>query len=75
MNVSVDVVVVTIMDNCLKVLLIRRVEEPYMGKLALPGVRVGELESLKDAAYRALAFCACMMNEDIIEIKCRMNGE
>lgn len=55
MNVSVDVVVVTIIDNCLKVLLIRRVEEPYMGKLALPGVRVGELESLKDAAYRALA--------------------
>ena len=35
--VTVDIVVVTIHDNDLKVLLIRRGEEPFSGMWAIPG--------------------------------------
>lgn len=54
MRVSVDVVVVTVFDNNLKVLLVNRQEDPYKGMLALPGVKVKEEESLEAAARRAL---------------------
>jgi 8-oxo-dGTP diphosphatase len=52
--VTVDIVVVTIHDNALKVLLIRRAQEPYAGMWALPGGFVEIDESLRRAAWREL---------------------
>lgn len=52
--VTVDIVVVTIHDNALKVLLIRRAQEPYARMWALPGGFVGIDESLRRAAWREL---------------------
>ena len=52
--VTVDIVVVTIHDNALKVLLIRRAQEPYAGMWALPGGFVEIEESLRRAAWREL---------------------
>lgn len=52
--VTVDIVVVTIHDNDLKVLLIRRGEEPFSGMWAIPGGFVEERESLRRAAWREL---------------------
>ncbi len=54
MNVSVDIVITAVCDDSLKVLMIRRGEGPFQGKLALPGVLVSEDEPLHDASYRAL---------------------
>lgn len=58
--VAVDLVIFTIIDADLKVLLVRRGEEPFEGQWALPGgfVRVGEDdqgEDLDEAALRELA--------------------
>ena len=60
--VTVDIVVLTIVDADLKVLLVKRDEHPFKGRWALPGgfVRVGETadnrgESLDEAAARELA--------------------
>jgi len=52
--VTVDIAVVTIHDNDLKVLLIRRAQEPYAGMWALPGGFVEIDESLRRAAWREL---------------------
>ena len=52
--VTVDLVVLTIRQDELAVLLIRRGEEPYLGKLALPGGFVRPDESLDAAAAREL---------------------
>ena len=52
--VTVDIVVVTIHDNALKVLLIRRAQDPYAGMWALPGGFVEIDESLRRAAWREL---------------------
>lgn len=61
-SVTVDLVIVTVLDADLKVLLVRRGEPPFQGSWALPGgfVRVGDTmddpgESLEDAARRELA--------------------
>ncbi|MFO0678562.1 MAG: NUDIX domain-containing protein [Polyangiaceae bacterium] len=61
-SVTVDVVIFTVVDADLKVLLVRRGEHPFRGKLALPGgfLRVGpsaedQGEDLDDAAARELA--------------------
>src|SRR5262245_10128017 len=61
-SVAVDLVVFTILDADLKVLLIRRGEQPFKGKWALPGgfLRVGTTpaqqgEDLDEAAARELA--------------------
>ncbi|MCB9795634.1 MAG: NUDIX hydrolase [Alphaproteobacteria bacterium] len=61
-SVTVDLVILTILDSDLKVLLVRRGRPPFEGQLALPGgfVRVGEDpdaqgEDLIDAARRELA--------------------
>ena len=53
--VTVDLVVLTVRDSQLSALMIRRGEEPYAGRTALPGGFVREGESLGEAAARELA--------------------
>ncbi len=53
--VSVDVVALTVRDERLHVLVVRRGEEPYAGRLALPGGFVRPDEDLAEAAARELA--------------------
>lgn len=52
--VTVDIVVLTLRENCLSVLAIRRDQPPYAGELALPGGFVGADEDLISAARREL---------------------
>ena len=52
--VAVDFLIMTIEDDKLKVLMVRRNEEPFKGALALPGVAVAEDETLSHAARRCL---------------------
>jgi 8-oxo-dGTP diphosphatase len=52
--VTVDLVVLTIKDDELVVLLVRRGFPPFQGKLALPGGFVGPDETLVEAAAREL---------------------
>ncbi len=52
--VTVDVVIFTIRNDDLKVLLIKRALEPFVGRWALPGGFVEIDESLVDAAKREL---------------------
>jgi 8-oxo-dGTP diphosphatase len=54
-SVTVDVVIFSILDDQLKVLLIKRKIWPYKGMWAIPGGFVEMDESLDDAAYRELA--------------------
>ncbi len=51
---TVDIVVLTLVDERLHVLLIKRADEPYAGRWALPGGFVHEDESLEQAARREL---------------------
>jgi 8-oxo-dGTP diphosphatase len=53
-SVTVDLVIFTIADNDLKVLLIRRRQEPFRDRWALPGGFVDLHESLEKAAAREL---------------------
>jgi 8-oxo-dGTP diphosphatase len=53
--VTVDLVVLTIRDDGLEVLLVRRGEDPFAGALALPGGFVRPDEGLSQAAARELA--------------------
>lgn len=54
MAVAVDMVLITADTGVIKVLLIRRKNEPYQGKWALPGGFVKQNEELLDAAKREL---------------------
>ena len=54
-SVTVDVVIFSILDEQLKVLLIKRKGWPYEGMWAIPGGFVQMDEGLEDAAYRELA--------------------
>jgi 8-oxo-dGTP diphosphatase len=54
-SVTVDVVIFSILDEQLKVLLIKRKVWPYESMWAIPGGFVEMAESLDDAAYRELA--------------------
>jgi 8-oxo-dGTP diphosphatase len=54
-SVSVDVVIFSILDEALKVLLVKRRNWPFQGMWAIPGGFVEMDESLEDAAYRELA--------------------
>ena len=54
MSVAVDLLVFTIEEDRLKLLMIEREEEPFAGKLALPGVFVGIDETLDAAAKRGI---------------------
>jgi 8-oxo-dGTP diphosphatase len=51
---AVDLLVFTIEEEQLKILMIRRKEMPFQGCLALPGVFVGEKETLDEAAARGI---------------------
>ena len=53
-SVSVDVALLTVEEEQLKAVLVRRVEHPDLGKLSLPGGFVGMKESLDEAAERVL---------------------
>jgi 8-oxo-dGTP diphosphatase len=53
--VTVDLVVLTIRDDDLEVLLVRRGEQPFAGALALPGGFIRPDETLSQAAARELA--------------------
>jgi 8-oxo-dGTP diphosphatase len=53
--VTVDTVIFTIQEHDLRVLLIRRGVEPFLGAWAIPGGFVALDESLEDAARRELA--------------------
>ena len=53
--VTVDVAILTIRDDELCILLVRRGEAPYRGRWALPGGFVGPAEDLAEAAVRELA--------------------
>lgn len=53
--VTVDLVVLTIRDGQLQVLLVRRGEDPFRGRWALPGGFVRSVENLSQAAERELA--------------------
>jgi 8-oxo-dGTP diphosphatase len=53
-SVTTDLVIFTIKENSLKVLLVKRNEEPFKDKWALPGGFVRINESLEDSAKREL---------------------
>ncbi len=55
MAVTVDLVVLTIRDDGLDVLLVRRRDDPFAGALALPGGVIRPHEGLSQAAVRELA--------------------
>ena len=54
MQVTVDVVIFTIQQGILKVLLVKRLIEPFIGQFAIPGGFVLEGEDLEQAAVREL---------------------
>ncbi len=54
MSVAVDLLVFTIEDDRLKLLMVKRSEEPYKNVMALPGVFVGIKETLDAAAKRGI---------------------
>jgi 8-oxo-dGTP diphosphatase len=53
-SVTVDIVILTVHDNTLKVLLVKRLEHPFKDAWSLPGGFVGMAESLDEAAIRVL---------------------
>lgn len=53
--VTVDLVVLTVREEALQVLAVRRGIKPYEGRLALPGGFIGNDEDLLDAAERELS--------------------
>jgi len=54
-SVAVDVVLLTVADDALHTLLVRRTDQPQLGRWALPGTFVRMDESLDAAAARAVA--------------------
>jgi len=52
--VTVDIVLLTIRDNQLQVMMVRRGSKPWQGWLALPGGFIRQIEDLPDAARREL---------------------
>lgn len=52
--ISVDLVIFSVFERDLKVLLVRRMSEPFQDQYALPGGRIDIQEGLEDAASRVL---------------------
>ena len=55
LNLTVDLAVLTVRQNCLQVLAIERGHDPYAGQAALPGGFIRAGEDLPEAAARELA--------------------
>lgn len=53
-EITTDVVIFTIKDNKLQVLLVKRANEPFKGRWAIPGGFIRLSENLDDAALRIL---------------------
>ena len=53
-EITVDVVILTMINNSIQVLLVKRSNEPFKDKWAIPGGYVGLSENLDDAALRVL---------------------
>ncbi|MBE7705725.1 MAG: NUDIX hydrolase [Cyanobacteria bacterium SIG30] len=53
-EVTVDVVIMTIVENELKVLLVKRANEPFKGRWSIPGGFIRLSENLDEAALRVL---------------------
>lgn len=53
-EITVDTVILTLKDNSLQVLLVKRENEPFKGKWAIPGGYVRMSENLDEAAMRVL---------------------
>lgn len=53
-EITVDVVILTIKNNTLKVLLVKRMNEPFKGRWAIPGGFIRLSENLDEAALRIL---------------------
>lgn len=53
-EITVDVVILTIKGNSLKVLLVKRTNEPFKGRWAIPGGFIRLSENLDEAALRIL---------------------
>ncbi len=53
-EITVDVVILTIKDDNLKVLLVKRTNEPFKGRWAIPGGFIRLSENLDEAALRVL---------------------
>lgn len=64
-SVTVDVVIFSILDETLKVLLIKRKSWPHEGMWAIPGGFVRMSESLEEAAYRELAEETSVTSADV----------
>ncbi len=64
-SVAVDVAIFTLLDNDLKVLLVRRGSAPYKGMWAIPGGFIGLNESLEDSARRKLEEETGVTDQDV----------
>ena len=64
-SVTVDVVIFSILDEQLKVLLIKRKAWPFEGMWAIPGGFVQMAEDLETAAYRELAEETGVLKDDV----------
>ncbi len=53
-EITVDVVILTLKNNALHVLLVKRMNEPFKGKWAIPGGHIRLSENLDQAALRVL---------------------
>ena len=53
-EITVDVVILTIIKNKLKVLLLKRINEPFRGRWSIPGGFIRLSENLDDATLRVL---------------------
>ena len=53
-EITVDIVILTLHENMLKVLLVKRTKEPFKNRWAIPGGFVRLSENLDDAALRIL---------------------
>lgn len=73
-SVTADLVVLTIREERLCVLLVRRGGSPFKGHLALPGGFVREREDLEEAAYRELEEEAGLKPEDVVLEQLRTYG-
>jgi len=53
-EITVDVVILTLKNNAIQVLLVKRLNEPFKGKWAIPGGYIQLSENLDEAAVRIL---------------------